>query len=424
MMKVLWLANTPCEAIDYLSGEIIKSGGWLYALCQQLKIISEVELHVAFISGHTMASFEYKGVGYHPIWRKGNDSRIGRYLNRHVNPIARRNELNEKYQCLQIIRDIKPDIIHIQGSEEFFGLITQSDEITMPVVLSIQGVQNACCQKFYSGISRKELTSGETIFSKVLRNGFDEQFKVLNQRAERERIIFKTMRYVIGRTSMDRRCALALNPQTQYFTVDEILREEFMSAIWEMHEPHECFNIVTTISSGLYKGLEVIYQTAQLLTNLQFPFRWKVIGLASSDKIVRMTERLYKLCANDIHIELLGVKTAQDIVNIMQCSDIYIQVSHIENSPNSLCEAMALGMPIIASNVGGTSSMLKDGTEGILLQDGNQYELAGAIIEAKRHYSKAVAMGENARIRAQERHNPTNVIRELLRVYQQLIMSK
>lgn len=418
-MKVLWFVNNLCEAVEYLKPDT-RPCGWLYSLCKQLRQQDNIELHVAFLLERESGSFTYNGVVYHPIRWSGKATKWSRYLLRLKGLMIKPNDSAELQSCLQIINVVSPDIIHIHGSEDMFGLITQDDSIKSPVVLSIQGLLSSCRLKYYSGIKRNDISKHEPVMTKVLLSGFNGVYRSFSERADREIVIFKTLQYVIGRTQWDKRCAISLNPNIRYFTVNEILRPEFLSSSWHV-QSKEYFRLATTISSGIFKGLEVIYRTAQLLTDIHFTFEWKIIGLSANDEMVRMVEKVCRLHANDIHIDLMGSQEAAQVVDILQQSDLYIQASHIENSPNSVCEAMALGMPIIASYAGGTSSMLKNEEEGILIQDGNPYELAGAIMEAKRDYNHAVQMGKNARARALKRHNPENVVHELMEVYNTII---
>ena len=104
----------------------------------------------------------------------------------------------------------------------------------------------------------------------------------------------------------------------------------------------------------------------------------------------------------------------------MKKSNLYVMPSHIENSPNSLCEAMMLGMPCISTNVGGVSSLLENGREGVLIQDGDPWSLAGAIKECYLNYPKYLEYGENARKRAIKRHDRKAVAAELLNIYHQV----
>ena len=422
-MKVLWFANTPCGAEEYLTGRKIRSGGWLYALCEQLRLQPDVELHVAFFWGKALPAFCYNGVMYHPVLRDGAATVWGRYVNRVRGQFSDADDKRELERCKQIVREVSPDIVHVHGSEELFGLVANNDDVHAPVVLSIQGLLSAYKVKYYSGITPSDLRYGESFLKRLLLDDVNGRYRNFCRRAKREADIFNSLRYVIGRTHWDRRCALALNPNVCYFTVNEILRSEFMTVSWQRRLDIQPFVIVSTISSGIYKGLEIVYHTAKLLTELNFSFEWKIIGLNSRDELVGIVERSCALHAPAIHVELLGSRQADEMIPIMLQSDLYVQVSHIENSPNSLCEAMAMGMPIIASYAGGTSSMLKDGEEGVLIQDGNWYELAGAIMDANRDYNNAVAMGENARKRALARHNPDAVVKELMAVYNTLCSS-
>ena len=105
-------------------------------------------------------------------------------------------------------------------------------------------------------------------------------------------------------------------------------------------------------------------------------------------------------------------------------SDMYVHMSHIENSPNSVCEAMILGIPVIASFTGGTASMLENGKEGLLLQDGDPYVYAGAIVDYYLHFDKAMSYGEKARQRALVRHNPKRIVGQLLDAYNNVLSDK
>lgn len=419
-MRILWLVNNLCEAVECLT-ENGRACGWLYSLCRQLRQQNDVELHIAFIWGQKHDEFDYNGVVYHPIYAKGITSRAGRMWNRIQDRMSNKRDILLLRQCMSIIHDVSPDIIHIHGSEDMFGLITQSRDVTCPVVLSIQGLLSSIKLKFYSGLTRSDISYNEPLWKKIILSGFNGVYRDFRLRADREIVIFKTLQNVIGRTQWDRRCAIALNPQVRYFTVNEILRPEFLSSSWSPRQQQDCFVIATTISSGIFKGLEVIYQAARLLTDVHFPFEWKVLGLTSDDEMVRMVEKIFHIHAQDVHLQLMGSKRANEIVHVLQHSDLYVQASHIENSPNSVCEAMALGMPIVASCAGGTSSMLQNGVEGVIIQDGNHYELAGAIIETKRNYAQSIKMGEKARARALPRHNPDNVVRELMSTYNTII---
>ena len=104
----------------------------------------------------------------------------------------------------------------------------------------------------------------------------------------------------------------------------------------------------------------------------------KLPVLRKQDEISYLVERKYKTRFTDYNIELLGPLLENELINELLTADLFVHASHIENSPNSVCEAMLLGMPVIATYAGGTPSILSDKNEGLLVQDGDPYALAGS----------------------------------------------
>ncbi|HSV88431.1 MAG TPA: glycosyltransferase [Bacteroidales bacterium] len=80
-----------------------------------------------------------------------------------------------------------------------------------------------------------------------------------------------------------------------------------------------------------------------------------------------------------------------------------------------------MGMPCISTFVGGVGSLLKDGEEGILIQDGAPRAMAGAIIELTNNKGKAIKLGNNTRKTALKRHDKDRVVEELIKTYKQII---
>ena len=101
-------------------------------------------------------------------------------------------------------------------------------------------------------------------------------------------------------------------------------------------------------------------------------------------------------------------------------SEIFVSPSVIENSPNSLGEAMILGMPIVAANVGGVSSMLVHGKEGYLYQSDAPYLLAYYISQLFDDRENEYELGKNAREHALRTHNKEKNIRELIDIYKNI----
>ena len=95
--------------------------------------------------------------------------------------------------------------------------------------------------------------------------------------------------------------------------------------------------------------------------------------------------------------------------------------AYIENSPNSICEAQMIGMPIISTMVGGVATLVRNGVEGDLLPANDPWQLANAIVELAKDQSRMKSYSEHSRQHALERHNPDHILEQLLECYEDLI---
>ncbi|HEU4788841.1 MAG TPA: glycosyltransferase family 4 protein [Flavobacterium sp.] len=90
--------------------------------------------------------------------------------------------------------------------------------------------------------------------------------------------------------------------------------------------------------------------------------------------------------AKDLGLDVLftGKLSKQNWINESKGYDIFINTTHFDNMPVSLIEAMAMGLVVVSTNVGGIPFMLEDQKEAILIPDGNvdkMVEAANRLIE-------------------------------------------
>ena len=103
----------------------------------------------------------------------------------------------------------------------------------------------------------------------------------------------------------------------------------------------------------------------------------------------------------------------------MRSLDVFVMPSFTEGTPNSIIEAMANGLPIIASEVGGIPDMI-DSESGILVPPGDADALSRAIMRLAEDDSLRIRMGKAARERYQKLFSPQAVLPVLLETYQRL----
>ena len=100
---------------------------------------------------------------------------------------------------------------------------------------------------------------------------------------------------------------------------------------------------------------------------------------------------------------------------------MYVLPSTIENSPNSMGEAMLLGVPVVAASVGGVADLLRHGEEGLLYPPTSPYMLASLISRVFQMGEAAAIYGQKAREHALKTHDPQTNLETLLAIYNSLI---
>lgn len=406
-MRVLWFSITP-SLFDPRTNQH-NGGGWIASLEQIVRRMRQVELGVAFNYSGDSPKQVVDGVAYYPIPIKPS-SWMGRIK-------QRSKQQKDLQQYLAIIADFKPDIIQIFGSENDFGIICQHTRI--PVVIHMQG----CLPPYHNALFPVGMNTYDFFFTKGLSWHYrlmgilsDRSFR---KRAEREVETIRHCRYFMGRTEWDKGLIELFNPQAAYFHCEEALRDSFLNAgkRWEV-SPEGRVRIISVISNPWYKGMDLILKTARLLHRFtDLPFDWNVYGVQD----VRFYERKYGIRAEGVNVRIMGTATKDELVDALCGSTCYVHPGYIENSPNSLCEAQLLGVPVLATHVGGIPSLVRDGETGILFPANAPYRLAVLIKRLANDKDLAASLGRNAREQALRRHDPEKIGQTIRAVYTQIL---
>lgn len=412
-MRILWCTHS-------LAGFKVETGGyngcgWITSLLEEFKNISNVEIGVTFYYHEQAKNITRDGVSYFPIYQKqiGAIGKLKTFLGDYS---AWKNKENHHLDKLKnVVDEFKPDIIHVWGTETDMGLI--SDMVPIPVIVHLQGLlhpyQNALCPP---GVSKRNF---------IFKDGYTliQAFKNLNSlhywkyKAEREIRIFKACKHYFGRTQWDKAICHLYSPKGSYHYCSEMLRNEFYeSKAWKCPQDN-VFKIISTISSPLYKGMDMVLKTAQILKEFtDIHFEWNIIGISQA----LMQEKLTGIKANDVNVKYLGVKTASEILNLEMNSHLYFHPSYIDNSPNSVCEAQFIGMPVVAVNVGGLSTILEEGNMGYLVPSNEPDTAASLIVDLSKNQNLLIQKCEFSRLKAIQRHKKDSIIQSLLDSYQAL----
>ena len=89
--------------------------------------------------------------------------------------------------------------------------------------------------------------------------------------------------------------------------------------------------------------------------------------------------------------------TKTDWIKYAQDFDIFINTTNVDNTPVSVIEAMALGLPIVTTNVGGIPYLLEDEKEALLVPSDNVNAMKQAIISLLENPDKTKSLSQNGR---------------------------
>jgi glycosyltransferase involved in cell wall biosynthesis len=117
----------------------------------------------------------------------------------------------------------------------------------------------------------------------------------------------------------------------------------------------------------------------------------------------------------------LGPLSAEQMVKELASSHVFVSPSYADNSPNAVCEAQLLGMPVISTYTGGVPSLIEEGRTGLFVPTGDAPMLAARLRELFEDDGLAVRLGNQAHEVAAERHAPDTVVRGILAVYEDLV---
>lgn len=418
-MKILWLTNIPLpEACILLHEKSIPYGGWLDRTSHILSSQSNIELSVAFPNNREGKIQNFKGekIQYYSF----NALRIG-----DVDSL----EVNKAFESILTLS--KPDIVHIFGTEypHSLAMVKMCIKMNIKTVISIQGLVSII-SKHYMGSLPYRVQRRFTFRDFIKQDNLKQQQKSFQARGELEIEAIKSVRHVIGRTTWDKACTTQINPHIKYHLCNETLREEFYKHEWDIEE---CERYSIFISQAAYpiKGLHFMLEAMPLILK-KFPNTKLYIAGFNIIKSDNLIEKLKKSSYSTYIIELINQHSLKDKVtftglldekqmcNMFLKSNVFVSASTIENESNSLSEAKILGVPSVASYVGGVTDRIVHNEDGFLYQAEATYMLAYYVSKIFEDNDLAKRISRNSRANALKLHDKDDNIKSLIRIYEDI----
>ena len=414
-MKILWICNVATPEVDVLLGKKINPfGGWLVNYSD--KISENVELFYAFPDKNVEKVEAIKG------------KKINYYRFPYIDDFEDENKLS-KY-ALEIIKEVNPKCMHIFGTEHIHSLVFLNCFDTEKTVIHIQGLISIF-EKHYLSNLLPSIATTFTLRDLIKNDSLINQQLKMRKRGEKEIEILKKCKFVVGRTEWDYACIKQINEDITYYRCNEMLRSMFYDFKWEYKkcEKHSIF-----VSQGNYplKGLHNVLNAFAIVLK-KYPDSLLYIsghnnfkdtsfkGMVKQSAYTKYIKSIIKNLALENNIKFTGVLDEQEMCKRYLKSNVFVSAASIENSPNSLGEAMLIGTPCISSFVGGVPSLFHHEVDGYSYPSDAYYMLAHYILKIFEDENRAGIFSSNSRMHAMETHNVNDIIRNTIDIYNKII---
>jgi glycosyltransferase involved in cell wall biosynthesis len=406
--------NVPFPPVDHAlppGRPFAGSGWWMSALLNGIRQRGNVDIHVAWGHDgehHSIAHLDHSTTAEaFPFWHRSTAPRSGRVGNSRAEALhlfAARYPVGVD----GVIERAAPHVIHVHGTEGPAGLLLRRCRV--PTVVSIQGSPAAVATRYWGSHDVwTRLRHPRGVMNRML----------LAARGRREVEILGAADSVSGRTRWDERLCRTHAPQAIYHRSFECIRSEFLSVRHTVPSNRREQEVVVVSSAQPYKGVDLAISAIVRLRAAGRSVRLVVIGACPAKAWGSEIQRAASM-AGPAAVEMTGYLPAQEIAQRLANADAFVLPSHVENSSNSLLEAMAVGVPCVASRVGGLPSMLRDGREGLLFRRGDVGALVQRLDQLLADSDLASRLGHAAAERARATCKPEDVARTTIRLYEDL----
>lgn len=195
---------------------------------------------------------------------------------------------------------------------------------------------------------------------------------------------------------------------------------DFRAKIRTEFDAEDKFLILTTGRLHPEKGYPYLFEAAAKLKNLtEKPFVWLIAGKGSFEQKFR--EQVSELDAHDV-IKFIGFR--RDMPDLMASADLFVLPSVAEAFGVVFAEAIYLGVPIVATRIGGIPEIVSDGVDGILIPPANSEAIAEATADLLNNPNKLKSLAGAGREKVIGKFEFKDMTRQYEAVYEDLINGK
>lgn len=370
-------------------------------LSSELQKTGEFECAVASEPNENFAKIlKENGVEFSPIKR----------LQRSINPFS---DLFAFFEIYSLIKSQKPDIVHLHSSKAgVLGALAGRFALLHPF-----GASDG-----QAGAKKIIFTAHGWVFNEQL-PWFKKWLYILISRFA---ALFQGA--IICVSEYDKTAALKykIAPANKLFVIHNGIDFEKLNFLdintarealqkTTRHSPLTTHYLIGTVAN-LYKNkaIDVLIEAAKLLQDStpRQNFAFLVIGEGKERENLESRIKNYEL-----KDKFFLVGSVAEAWKYLKAFDIFVLPSLKEGFPYVILEAMAAGLPIVASRTGGIPEMIVGGESGLLITPGDAKELADAILKLSQDGETAKKLGDEAMRTVKEKFGLQEMVKKTMEVY-------
>ena len=231
-----------------------------------------------------------------------------------------------------------------------------------------------------------------------------------------EKVIYNTADVLLTNAEPIQRYLCQRYPAKKIQSIPNLL--ELPTEVWSQRQTPQTEEklIVSVGRFAPEKGHRYLIEALNLLNQQNIAWRCTFLGEGELEAELRALVSDYGLSEQ---IAFPGF--CEDVFSLLLTADVFVLPSRHESSPNALIEAMGIGMPCIASDVGGIVDLIEDEANGIRVPPKDPTALAAALQQVLTTPDFATELGKNARATIQRKFNNAASMQKLEDVYKQFL---
>lgn len=166
------------------------------------------------------------------------------------------------------------------------------------------------------------------------------------------------------------------------------------------------------------KGPDLLLGVLRKITELRPGLRWQLTMLGTGPLFARLEQQAQEYGIAD-RVKFCGI--VDNVPDYLAKTDIFVLPSRAEGLSNALLEAMAAGLPCMATDIAANAEVIQDGYNGLLTPEGNEGAMAQALLRLIEDETLRAQLGEQARRTAVEHYSLDAVVDRYIELYQSLL---